>query len=151
MLKYILPISLVCTPVQAFAFTPDSTKQIECLTQNAYHEAGGEGTKGIIAVTNVVMNRTKDTKNRFGSTPCQVIYQKSGGSCQFSWTCSKKAIRNKSLYEKCKEIVRQVYYKEHYDITGGALFYHAAHISDSWFKNKLKFTTRIGGHLFYKG
>lgn len=43
--------------------TPKLPDQLECLALNAYHEARGEGERGMIAVTNVVLNRVKD--NRF--------------------------------------------------------------------------------------
>jgi len=48
-------------------------RQIQCLAENAYFEAGNQSTKGKIAVTNVVMNRVED--KRFPKTPCEVAEQ----------------------------------------------------------------------------
>ena len=141
---------LFSTPSYSFTNTNDS-KQIECLARNAYFEARGEGERGIIAVTHVVLNRTNDKRSRFGTTPCAVVHQKTKGHCQFSWVCKTQTITNYSLYTKCKEIVKAVYYKQHSDNTNGALFYHAKYVSGSWFKSKLMRTVQIGSHIFYKG
>lgn len=145
LIKIILPFLLLFSfPTIAHA----NETQVECLARNAYFEAGGEGQRGIVAVTNVVLNRTKD--KRFGSTPCAVVHQRSGRTCQFSWTCRRQPIRDMSLYRRCREIVASVYYNRSADITNGALFYHAAYISGSWFKRSLRQTARIGSHIFYR-
>ena len=71
----------------------------ECLALNMYHEARGQGTAGLLAVSSVVMNRVKD--ERFPNTICEVVKQgptreswKKNGTyypikhrCQFSWYC----------------------------------------------------------------
>lgn len=120
------------------AFAKD-TKQIECLAKNAYHEARGEGTKGMEAVTHVVLNRVKSSK--FPDKPCDVIYQRTKKACQFSWVCAPKAIREWALYEKAKEIVRRVYTTETHDFTRGALFFTSGVSS----RGRIK----IGNHIFW--
>jgi spore germination cell wall hydrolase CwlJ-like protein len=47
-------------------------KQLQCLADNIYFEAGGESTEGKAAVARVVLNRIS---HGYGSTPCQVVYQ----------------------------------------------------------------------------
>jgi spore germination cell wall hydrolase CwlJ-like protein len=124
-------------------------KQIKCLADNAYFEAGNQTTKGKIAVTNVVMNRTDD--DSFPSTPCGVVKQKKRGHCQFSWVCEKKKVVDANVYKESKHVAEQVYLQNIGDVTAGATFYHA-----SWMKtypfwsNVFDRTTKIGDHIFYR-
>lgn len=124
-------------------------RQIQCLAENAYFEAGNQSTKGKIAVTNVVMNRVKD--DRFPDSPCAVINQKAGGVCQFSWVCEgKKRIHDMALFARARKVAEDVYLKNVGDVTRGAKFYHADYVSPSWGR-VFKRTTVIGDHIFYKG
>lgn len=124
-------------------------QQIQCLAENAYFEAGNQSKKGMIAVTNVVMNRVKD--KRFPDTPCGVVKQKAGGVCQFSWVCEgKKKIHDLALFAKTKKVAEQVYLKNIGDVTGGAKFYHADYVSPSWGRVFAR-TSKIGDHIFYRG
>lgn len=124
-------------------------QQIQCLAENAYFEAGNQSKTGMIAVTNVVMNRVND--KRFPKTPCGVIKQKASGVCQFSWVCEgKKRIHDLALFEKTKHIAEQVYLKNVGDVTGGAKFYHADYVSPSWGR-VFDRTRKIGDHIFYRG
>jgi spore germination cell wall hydrolase CwlJ-like protein len=122
-------------------------KQIQCLAENAYFEAGNQSTKGKIAVSNVVMNRVED--KRFPKTPCGVVYQRTKRVCQFSWVCEgKKRIRNWEQYAAAKETAEQVYLGEVGDVTRGAKFYHADYVNPGW---NLRRVIQIGDHIFYKG
>lgn len=122
-------------------------RQIQCLAENAYFEAGNQSKKGMIAVTNVVMNRAKD--KRFPDTPCEVVHQKSRGVCQFSWVCEgKKHIRDWALFRRTKEIAEHVYLGNYGDVTHGAKFYHANYVNPNW---GLKRVATIGAHIFYRG
>jgi len=98
-------ILMLSTP--AIAETSAHSQQIECLARNAYFEARGEGRAGIEAVTHVVINRTKQPK--WPSTPCGVIYQRSRGSCQFSWVCTRNSMRDQRLYSYCRDLVTRIY------------------------------------------
>lgn len=121
-------------------------QQIQCLAENAYFEAGNQSKKGKIAVSNVVMNRTKD--GRFGSTPCQVVHQKSRGVCQFSWVCEgKKRIHDMVLFAESKRVAEDVYLGNVHDVTKGAKFYHANYVHPGW---NLRQVAYIGAHIFYK-
>lgn len=53
--------------------------EIACLALNIYHEARGEGIKGMRAVASVVMNRVRS--KLFPDTVCDVVSQ----PAQFSW------------------------------------------------------------------
>jgi spore germination cell wall hydrolase CwlJ-like protein len=111
--------------------------QIKCLADNMYHEARGESEKGKIAVSNVVMNRVNSSK--FPSTPCKVIHERKGKSCQFSWTCRKPSVREHSIYQNCLEIAKKIYNGSIKDITNGALFFDG---------NTRKSGLKIGRHVF---
>ena len=62
----------------------DFNKQLACLTKNIYYEAASESYEGKLAVAQVTLNRANDPK--FPSTICGVVYQRTLGTCQFSWT-----------------------------------------------------------------
>ena len=125
-------------------FTMEDKKQINCLAENIYHEARGERVVGMVAVTNVVMNRVAD--DGFPKTPCSVITEKNKKRCQFSWVCSKKRIAKPD--DGMIKIAEQAYTNDLPDVTGGALFFHANYVNPRW---KYKRTAVIGGHVFYKG
>jgi spore germination cell wall hydrolase CwlJ-like protein len=62
-------------PYIADKLTSYDKKQIKCIADATYYEAGNQSVAGRKAVVNVILNRTKDTK-KFASTPCGVIKQK---------------------------------------------------------------------------
>ena len=124
-------------------------QQIQCLAENAYFEAGNQSEKGMIAVTNVVMNRVHD--KRFPKTPCAVVKQKARGVCQFSWVCEgKKRIHDWALFKKTRVIAENVYLRNIGDVTGGAKFYHADYVRPQW-AFVFDRTKKIGDHIFYRG
>ena len=124
-------------------------RQIQCLAENAYFEAGNQSKTGKIAVTNVVMNRVKD--GRFPKTACGVVHQKARGVCQFSWVCEgKKRIRDWAEFREARAVAEAVYLKNVGDVTGGAKFYHADYVRPQW-ANVFRRTRTIGDHIFYRG
>ena len=124
-------------------------KQIQCMAENTYFEAGHEPVKGRIAVNNVVLNRAKD--KRFTSTPCGVINQRTARVCKFSWKCEGgKRIGDWAAYRKAKDIAEHVYIGNYKDVTNGAKFYHADYVRPSWGRAFAR-TTKIGAHIFYRG
>jgi len=127
--------------------TKETQKQIDCLAENIYHEAGYEPREGKEAVALVTLNRTQDP--RFPKDICGVVKQKTTSVCQFSWFCQNTSIKNKDVYEDAKEVAVYVYanYENLKDITKGALYYHADYVNPKW---KLEKTTVIGRHIFYK-
>jgi spore germination cell wall hydrolase CwlJ-like protein len=128
--------------------TKDAQKQVDCLAQNIYHEAGYESETGKEAVAMVTLNRTQDP--RFPKDICSVVQQKVNSTCQFSWYCmSKTAISNMFVYNQARNIAVYVYanYEKMADVTEGALYYHADYVNPRW---RLQQTTKIGRHIFYK-
>lgn len=124
-------------------------RQIDCMARNAFYEAGNQGERGMVAVSNVVMNRTRD--DRFPSTPCGVINQKRKGTCQFSWVCQRRLPRiDWNMFQRAREVAERVYYARARDVTSGALFYHADYVRPQW-AYAFRRTATIGDHIFYRG
>jgi len=130
----------------------DKQRQLACMTQNIYWEAASEPAEGKIAVGQVVMNRVKS--GQFGSTPCQVIFQKSmiyqKMVCQFSWACDRaitaKPVRQ-DLWRESQEAAKMVLI-EGFRLPSieGALYYHADYVQPNWGKKQ---KAQIGRHIFY--
>lgn len=145
--------SLVDVPYKFLNAT--EKKEVDCLIDNIYHEALTESRDGQIAVALVTLNRVKS--NVFEKNVCGVVHQKtknaSGNTvCQFSWLCEgKKSLTQtqKEAYNNIKEVALYVYFNHSviYDLTYGAIYYHADYVSPGW--NNLKKTTKIGRHIFY--
>ena len=129
-------------------------KEIDCLTENIFHEAAYEPRDGQIAVALVTLNRVKS--NVFPDTVCGVVHQKTSFYnrvvCQFSWLCEgKKNLTDKhqSVYNSVRDVALYVYFNHAVieDLTQGAIYYHADYVSPGW--SRLKKTTQIGRHIFY--
>lgn len=133
---------------------PEARKQVDCLADNIYFEAGKEPRDGQKAVALVTMNRVES--GEFASSICGVVKQKTKAVCQFSWWCESNA-RNKAinrhvnmeLYEQVRLVALEVYlnYDRMRDITKGALFYHADYVNPRW--HNMRVTVKIGQHIFY--
>jgi spore germination cell wall hydrolase CwlJ-like protein len=134
--------------VQYSQLTPTAQKQVDCLADNIYYEAGYEPEAGKKAVAFVTLNRVNDP--RYPKDICSVVKQKTNSTCQFSWYCEgKKSIRNYFAYREAQDVALLMYanYEKMKDITQGALYYHADYVNPRW---KLDKTTKIGRHIFYK-
>lgn len=131
-------------------------KEVTCLAQNIYYEAGAEPRQGKIAVGQVVMNRTKH--ENFPSTACGVVHQKTKKNsrtiCQFSWVCQKvrSAIkRDSDTWQESKEIAQTLLQSG--KIAGtiqkkSALYFHATYVRPDW-ASKMRYVAKIGNHVFY--
>jgi spore germination cell wall hydrolase CwlJ-like protein len=127
-----------------------------CLALNMYHEARSEGTKAMMAVAEVTLNRVEDS--RFPDDVCSVVYQGRRDSkgnmvrhqCQFSWYCDGKS--DKMINEKYKliamELATDYLTGLETNITQGATHYHATYVNPYWVSSKQK-TTQIKSHIFY--
>jgi spore germination cell wall hydrolase CwlJ-like protein len=134
--------------VEYHQLTKDTKREIDCLADNVYHEAGYETQQGRMAVAFVTLNRVQDP--RFPKDICGVVKQKNNYTCQFTWMCEHKVTnRQKEQYELSREAALYVYanYEKLKDITKGALYYHADYVNPKW---KLQRTVTIGRHIFYK-
>lgn len=132
--------------------TKEIEKNLQCLALNIYREAGHENFQGKVAVAQVTINRTEDS--RFPNDICSVVYQKNiimeKVVCQFSWYCDQ-AMRvrpiNKTAYNESMEVAKKVYLEEfRLDSVKTALYYHANYVNPNWKYHKV---ATIGNHIFY--
>jgi N-acetylmuramoyl-L-alanine amidase len=129
-------------------------RQLDCLANNIYHEAGYESFEGKVAVAQVTMNRA--ASGQFPSDVCGVVYQKSvimeKVVCQFSWYCqginNNKPINN-AAYTESYEVAKKVLLEGfRLNILKDALYYHADYVNPQW---PFQTIGKIGHHIFYKG
>lgn len=150
---YYLPVN-----IHYSSLTQPVKKQVDCLAQNIYFEAGNEHDTGKVAVAMVTLNRV--ASGNYADDICSVVYQRTRNAenktvCQFSWTCQVKemtnrlTIRDTSMYNEIRELSVRVYmnYGKIDDVTKGATYYHADYVNPGW---NLPKTTKIGRHIFYK-
>jgi spore germination cell wall hydrolase CwlJ-like protein len=146
----------VTTSAQANEEINASTqRQLTCLAQNIYHEAGSESFNGKVAVAQVTINRANS--GNFPSTICGVVHQKTQVAdktiCQFSWVCDPLA-KGRRVYSKAwkesQEIARKVLLDglRLESLGSDALYFHNARVRPKWGLERID---RIGGHTFYSG
>jgi len=121
-------------------------KEASCLADNIYHEIGVNSEEGMRAVAQVTLNRKRE---RFASTICGVVHQKTGDTCQFSWVCGEHKQPYAPAYQKAYNIARKSLLNGiALGKLNGALYYHADYVNPSWRKEKI-FIEQIGPHKFY--
>lgn len=129
-------------------------RQLGCLAKNIYHEAGAEPFEGKVAVAQVTLNRSNNSK--FPGDVCNVIFQKNiiydKVICQFSWACDRDtSIKpvNKDMYNESELVARKVLLEGFkLPVLNQALYFHADTIPDPhWNREKI---IKIGHHIFYK-
>lgn len=119
------------------------------LLQVVEAEATGGDLKSKILIANVVLNRVADS--RFPDSIYGVIWDKSGGTAQFSPTQDGR-IYTVAITEETYEAVDRALDGE--DYSEGALFFMArsgaeAH-NQEWFDGTLQRLFEYGGHEYYK-
>lgn len=131
--------------------------EVDVLARTLWGEARGEGTQGMHAVANVVMNRVRTAQQHgsywWGNNVIQVCQKPYQFSC---WNRSDPNFKKlqevdaSNLYfATAIRIARRALAYCLADLTGGANHYHAAGISPYWAKNE-KPSAVIGNHIFYK-
>jgi hypothetical protein len=137
------------------------------LALTAYGEAASEGAEGMLAVMNVIKNRTKNI-SKFGDLK---IYDKTKSKYhavilkpyQFSIYNENNPVRPKleriakmfdsylafdNTLKKAYELSKKVLSGFLPDNTGGATYYHADYVKPAWRKS-VNLITKIGKHIFY--
>lgn len=136
------------------SLSEDTQRQVNCLAENIYFEAGHEPLEGKKAVAFVTINRV--LTGNYAPTICEVVYQKTGKTCQFSWYCDTKftdkrlTIKQSNLYNEIRELAVHmvINYERLQDVTYGSTYYHADYVKPNW--KKLDKVEQIGRHIFYK-
>ena len=123
-------------------------QEIHCVAQNVYFESQGEPGIGMVAVSQVVLNRVKD--KRWPDTICEVVWQNK----QFSWTHDGKSDRIPlgSTYQRrlwMKSVYMFIIGHTEKDVTNGATHYHTLSV-EPWWAEHMTTTAVIGNHKFLK-
>lgn len=123
-------------------------REIRCLAKAMYFESKSEPKEGQLAVAHVILNRVRSEK--YGDSICEVVHQRTGRVCQFSWYCSKNLKIDRSMYSEIESLAHKFYteYESFADMTRGALYFHADYVRTTW--RNLQRTVKIGRHIFYK-
>jgi spore germination cell wall hydrolase CwlJ-like protein len=127
-------------------------RQLACLADNIYREAGNEPFEGKVAVAQVTLNRTRNPN--FPNDVCGVVYEKTVVMkkvvCQFSWHCDSAAKHrpvNRDAYAESYEVAKKVLLEGfRLSTLNNALYYHADYVDPKWGKQKI---AKIGAHIFY--
>lgn len=138
----------------AWFYVTSSGQQLQCLTENVYHEARGENEAGQRAVAQVTLNRV--ASRHYPDSICEVVYEQRWDRIRgrfigmFSWTELERDARIDSLAWQRAHAAAAAVYKGYRDPTlEGALFYHAEYIRPSWARHQTK-VAHIGSHIFYR-
>ncbi|WP_312135090.1 cell wall hydrolase [Brevundimonas sp.] len=140
-------------PASPFRMTGarDQSRDLDCLTQAVYYEARGEGTNGMKAVAQVVLNRARHPA--FPKTVCSVVFQGSNRStgCQFSFTCNgaMRAPVNRAAWNRARDVASAALSGQVYNAVGTATHFHTTAVSPSW-RHRLVQVNQVGSHVFYR-
>jgi len=138
-LKFIAAAFFALFLSSAWAFDPtEMTEQdANCLTRAIYHEARGEGEKGMFAVAAVVVNRARHYN--FASDICSVVHQRG----QFTFDKKARMSESSSVWktQRVVEVVRSGFMPL-YDF----LYFHRTDVIGQCTNKKRKM--KIGSHYF---
>ena len=124
-----------------------NSRDLKCLAQNIFFEAGTESMLGKIAVGQVTINRVKI--GHWGETICEVVNAKN----QFSWTnrdnlsIDRESKNYKDSFLAAKKVLQE---RKRLRILRSALFYHADYVQPNW-ADRSQRVGKIGAHVFYNG
>ena len=145
MIEFLTILSLM------FGFNPPeiSAAGMSCLQRNVYFEARNQSLEGKLAVASVTLNRKRSES--FPDRVCDVVEQKRGKVCQFSWVCSTHALRLSNRLEQIAWIESWV--AAAYVATAGpwledALYFHTTAVDPYWNK-RVPLLVVIDDHIFY--
>lgn len=134
--------------VQAVRNNHMPSEDYNALLQVVEAEATGEDMKSKILVANVVLNREKDS--RFPDTIYNVVWERAGGSPQFSPTADGR-IYSVGITDSTYEAVDRALAGE--DYSEGALFFFARNSAErynvEWFDENLVRLFEHGGHEYF--
>ncbi|HVF36520.1 MAG TPA: cell wall hydrolase, partial [Sphingomicrobium sp.] len=133
------------------AQSEDRARALECLTSAIYYEAGQESADGQRGVAQVVLNRVRHPA--FPDSVCGVVYEGStrATGCQFTFTCDGSMARApvQSLWNRAREIAKEMLAGRVLGAVGHATHYHANYVVPYWASSLAK--TRVeGSHIFYR-
>lgn len=125
------------------------------LARTIYGEARGEGSQGMAAVANVVMNRVA-RPGWWGSTVKGVCLKPWQFSCWNANDPNRALILSKvpgagdRVFDEAWRIAGLAIAGKLPDVTGGATHYHTRAVRPAW-SDPRKQTAAIGAHVFFAG
>lgn len=122
------------------------TEQLRCLAGAVYFEARGEPLYGQLAVAEVVINRSQDS--RWPANYCGVVYQRA----QFSFVRGGRmpAINtSKATWHRAKAVARIAHENLWQSEANEAVYFHANYVRPKWSRKKTP-VTQIDTHVFYR-
>lgn len=145
-----------CASTSAQASSDDATaelavksnvdsRELRCMTEAVYREAGSEPMKGRYAVAQVIMNRMRS--GRFPSSVCGVVHQKG----QFTFPKGlgpKKGYGEMRLWNEAMEIAASVMTSNVRHMAEDVFYFRSSRMRKP---AGLRFMESIGGHSFYAG
>ena len=120
--------------------------QMQCLAGAVYFESRGEPLAGQLAVAQVVINRSEDT--RWPASYCGVVYQRA----QFSFIKNGRMPRirtSSSAWQRAKAIAQIAHEGLWESEAGEAVYFHATYVRPKWSYRKQR-TAKIDTHIFYR-
>jgi spore germination cell wall hydrolase CwlJ-like protein len=117
--------------------------ETECMAKVVHHEAGNQPLQGMLAVAEVIVNRTRS--GRFPTTPCGVANQRG----QFFQTASYDVPRSSERWRTAVAVARLAQAGEWTPVAPGALFFHAVYSRYDW-SHRRTLVTRIADQIFYR-
>ena len=124
-----------------------NSRDLKCMAQNIFFEAGTESMLGKIAVGQVTVNRVKI--GHWGETVCEVVNFKN----QFSWTNKDDLSIDKDSHNYKESVLaakKVLHERKRLRILKSALFYHADYVRPNWADKNQK-VIKIEKHIFYNG
>lgn len=126
---------------------------IFCLALNAYHEARGEGALGMLAVSQVVVQRAEHPSGRWPRDICGVVFQggERKGKCQFSWYCDGRSDkpRDARAWAAALVVAEAARRGAGFPTLSAATCYHAAKVKPAWTASA-RFVGKRRDHLYYE-
>lgn len=118
-----------------------------CLSLNVYHEARGTSLANQQAVALVVRNRMRLRD----MSACEVVYEGSRRSKQFSWTAHRHTRPlERASWDQAQQIAwRTLHDALLVDITNGATHFHENHLRPDWGR-RASSRRVIGAHTFLR-
>lgn len=130
---------------RSFDWSVDDTN---VLLKIAMAEAEGEDTEGKALVMLTVINRAWSEQNWLPDSIPEVVFQKIGGSYQFSTVRKGGRYWTTEPNEDCYRALELV--ESGWDGSEGALYFESVSNTSGWHKNNLEFLFRHGRHRFYR-
>ena len=122
------------------------SEQMRCLAGAVYFEARGEPLDGQLAVAEVVINRSQDS--RWPASYCGVVYQRA----QFSFVRGGKMPSiptSKATWHRAKAVAQIAHDKLWETEASEAVYFHADYVRPKWSRRKTR-VAQIDTHVFYR-